>query len=69
MNRSYEPHASIVEYYDALAYGRHSSGRVKCGPTVHEARHKEDRQAKALTEFFTDRDARPVASVILKGSA
>lgn len=40
MNRSYEPHASLVEYYDALAYGKHSSGRVKCSPATHIPRHQ-----------------------------
>ncbi|MFD6197222.1 hypothetical protein ACFWE3_11010 [Mycobacteriaceae bacterium NPDC060252] len=69
MNRSYEPHASLVEYFDALAYGKHSSGLTKCSPAAHQPRHKEDRQARALTDFFTDRDGRDAASAVLKAGA
>ncbi|MBF9328519.1 hypothetical protein [Mycobacteroides chelonae] len=39
MNRSFEPQVSIVEYFDALAYGAHSSGLVKLGASPYEARH------------------------------
>lgn len=69
MNRSHEPHASLAEYFDALAYGKHSSALTKCSPTTYEPRHKDDRRARALTDFFTDRHSRDESSAVLKGGA
>ncbi|WP_195183154.1 hypothetical protein [Mycobacteroides abscessus] len=40
MNRCHEPYASLDEYHEEIDYGKHSSGRVKCSPIAHEARHQ-----------------------------
>lgn len=40
MNSPYEPYVILAQYREVIDYGKHASGRVKCGPAMHEARHR-----------------------------